>query len=332
MNRAGRLIESIASWDNVAEAYRKASRGKKTKPDVQFFAERFGEEAESLIYGIMSGSVRVGDYHYFRIFDPKERLICAASFRERVLHHAIMNVCHKYFERHFIYETYATRPYKGLYKALERGQEAARSRRWVAKFDFRKYFDSIDHEILKRSLERLFKDRLLLDLFGKIIDSYCVSPGKGVPIGNLTSQYFANYYLSGMDHYIKESLRVKYYCRYMDDFLIFDSDRSHLKGIVKAVEAFAKERLRLELKPVLISPVDAGVSFLGYKVYPNKLLLNRRSRNRLKDRLLSYNDYLESAEWSEAEYLNHITPVLSFARKAYTKSLRHSILENLSAI
>lgn len=330
MKRVGGLIEQIASLDNIAEAYRKASRGKRMKADVLIFAERFSEEAECIREGILSGRIAVGDYHYFRIFDPKERLICAASFRERVLHHAIMNVCHCYFERHFIYDTYATRPDKGLYKAIERGQRAARSRRWVAKLDFRKYFDSIDHDVLKNSLSRLFKDRKLLDLFSRIIDSYSVSSGKGLPIGNLTSQYFANYYLSGLDHYIKEKLLAKDYCRYMDDFLIFDDDKAHLKEIVNKVETFAGEILCLQLKPVLIVPVDAGISFLGYKLYPHKLLLNRRSRNRLKIHIISYQTYLEKGEWSEKEYMNHMIPVLSFAGKAYTKGLRHSMLDALN--
>jgi RNA-directed DNA polymerase len=145
---------------------------------------------------ILSGNVQTGNYRYFTIYDPKQRLICEAPFRQRVLHHALMNICHPFFEKVQIFGSYASRQGKGTYAALERAWYFNKRHLWFLKLDFRKYFDSLDHEILKNQLHRLFKDSDLLQIFERIIDSYCVEQNKGVPIGNLTSQYFANHYLA----------------------------------------------------------------------------------------------------------------------------------------
>lgn len=137
--------------------------------------------------------VSVGDYHYFKVFDPKERSICAAAFNERVLHHALMNVCHPIFERAQIFDSYASRIGKGTYAALDRASHFTKRYKWFLKLDFKKYFDSIQHGVVKSQLQRLFKDQELLNIFNSIIDTYEVAPSQGVPIGNLTSQYLVMY-------------------------------------------------------------------------------------------------------------------------------------------
>lgn len=326
MKRAGFLTEQIADTDNLLLAFYKASTGKKMKAEVRRFSSNLSSEIGSLRQEILEGNVRVGDYSYFHIRDPKPRLICAAAFRERVLHHALMNICHPYFERQFIETTYATRPGKGIYQALERTRKAAKRYDFVAKFDFRKYFDSIDHGLLKRKLRRIFKDTRLLAIFDAVIGSYCREEGKGLPIGNLTSQYFANYYLSGMDHYCKEVLGIGEYIRYMDDFLVFASSRTELDRWVEAVKEYARSQLLLELKPVVCIQVSEGIPFLGYRVFSQKILLNTRSKQRLRKKIRLYEGYVSAGQWSEQEYSEHILPLLAFARFAYTKGLRHSIL------
>lgn len=326
MKRAGYLTERIADTDNLLLAYYKASRGKRLKEATLRFSASLDEQVARLRAAVLSGTVDVGDYTYFRIHDPKERTICAAAFGERVLHHAIMNVCHPYFERQLIETTYATRPGKGIYQAIERAGRGLRRYGHVAKFDFRKYFDSIDHAILKAKLRRLFKDARLLGIFDTIIDSYSRSAGKGVPIGNLTSQYFANYYLSGLDHYVKEVLRAGEYVRYMDDFLLFASTREELEHSVRAVRRYASEELALTLKPVVSFASGSGVPFLGYTVYPHKVLLNGRSKRRLKTKLQEYDVLRKTGEWEEKSYMEHITPLLAFAGYGYTKCLRRRLL------
>lgn len=274
---------------------------------------------------IFRGTVQVGEYEYFYIEDPKLRLICAASFRERVLHHAIMNVCHPCFERNLIETTYATRPQKGIYKAIDRAKAAMRRYCYVAKFDFRKYFDSIPHDLLLASLGRMFKDKILLQIIADIIESYSKSDGRGIPIGNLTSQYFANYYLSGMDHWIKETLRVPEYLRYMDDFLVFADSYIEINDYVAQIKMFAEQKLKLALKPVVVAMTMCGIDFLGYRIYPNKILLTQRSKRRFVKKSKMYNYFKDNETWSELEYYEHITPLLSYALKGYTQGLRRTV-------
>lgn len=329
MKRAGFLIEKIADTDNILYAFYKARRGKQLKKEVILFSELLDENIQKLRTSILLGNVDVGNYTYFHINDPKPRKICAAAFHERVLHHSIMNVCHQYFEKNLIETTYATRPNKGIYQAIDRAKRASKKFNFVAKFDFKKYFDSIDHTILKQKLERMFKDKKLLDVFNQIIDSYETNENKGLPIGNLTSQYFANHYLSSMDHYIKENLKVKEYVRYMDDFLIFASDINELNNIIEKIIDFSSNNLLLKLKPIIKMQVTSGIPFLGYKIYPNKVLLNSRSKKRLVCKIVDCQKLLKKGDWSEKKYMEHIIPLMAFSRHAYTKGLRCEILKTV---
>lgn len=328
MKRTGNLIQQIADPDNLLLAFYKAFRGKRKDGEALRFQSRLEENVVLLSEEILSGEVSVGKYSYFYIEDPKLRLICAASFRERVLHHAIMNVCHHCFERNLIETTYATRPGKGIYKAIDRAKMAMRKYRYVAKFDFRKYFDSIDHGILNGKLERMFKDKTVLDIMSRIIASYSNSEGKGIPIGNLTSQYFANYYLSEMDHWIKETLHVPEYIRYMDDFLVFADSYSEIRKYIEQLRVFVKERLDLELKPVIVSDTLKGMDFLGYRIYAHKILLARRSKRRFVRKIRNYGDLLKMGIWNEQEYYEHITPLLAYAMRGYTQRLRRRCLRH----
>ena len=328
MRRTGNLTELIADTDNLLLAFYKAMRGNRKDSAALFFQRRMEDNVAALRSEILSGNVDVGKYEYFYIEDPKRRLICAASFKERVMHHAIMNVCHPYFERHLIETTYATRPKKGIYKAIDRAKSAMRQHTWVAKFDFRKYFDSIPHDILKEKLERLFKDKELLRIFTAIIESYSKTEGKGIPIGNLTSQYFANHYLSGMDHWIKETLRMPEYLRYMDDFLVFADSYEELEDDIAQIKQYAAERLHLTLKPVTVAKTEEGVGFLGYHIQAHKITLTQRSKVRFVRKSRMYDELFERGVWNEREYYEHITPLLSYAMKGYTKGLRRWCLRH----
>lgn len=326
MKRAGNLIQKIADTDNVMFAFYKAMRGKRMSREVLLFEKNFEENVLELRNEILSGDVSVGEYEYFYIEDPKLRLICAASFKERVLHHAIMNVCHQHFEKNLIETTYATRPEKGVYQAIDRARIAMRKYKYVAKFDFRKYFDSISHHILNKKLERLFKDKILLVMMSKIIGSYSKSEGRGIPIGNLTSQYFANYYLSEMDHWIKETLKIPEYIRYMDDFLVFSNDIDDIRNYINEINYFAISKLELTLKPVVMVLSENGMDFLGYRLYPHKLLLTQRGKKRFVKKNRDYTGLLNKGYWSEYDYYDHITPLLSYTLKSYSKGLRCKVI------
>lgn len=326
MKRAGQLMESIADLDNLYLAYYKASRGKRGKSDVVAFTKHIDENLQKIRRQLLSGDFDIGHYRYFSIFDPKKRLICAASFPERVLHHAIMNVCHPYFERNLIGDTFATRIGKGTYEAIGKAMKSMSRYQYVAKLDVRKYFDNISHEVLKAKLCKMFKDNLLLSLFEAIIDSYSTTEGKGVPIGNLTSQYFANYYLSEMDHYAKEKLKILMYLRYMDDILFFGDDKEIVKSQLNML-CLMIGPLGLKFKPPIVVKTEVGVSFLGYKIRRHRITLNVRSRNRLKQKLATYDAMFENGIWNEIEYNVHLQPLLAFAEKAYSKRLRRRLAD-----
>lgn len=207
MKRIGDLFEAVAEPDNLRLAFWKASRGKQHRPDQREYAARLEEEIEVLRRGLLQGDYPVGDYTRFTVYDPKERVICAAAFRERVLHHALMNVCEPLVDRWLVFDCYACRVGKGQAKAVRRAQAFAGEYPWFLKADIRKFFDSVPHDGLKALLRRKFKDGRLLGWFDRIIGTYETQPGRGLPIGNLTSQHFANLYLDPLDRFARETLR-----------------------------------------------------------------------------------------------------------------------------
>lgn len=327
MKRFGNLIEKIAELNNLYLAFNKACRGKQFKHEVLAFRENFDRNISLLREEILSGNVDVGNYHYFVIRDPKTRKICAAKFNERILHHAIMNVCHDIYDKRLVPFTFATRKGKGVYAALEQAQLACGKYRYTVKLDFRKYYDSIDHDVMKHILTNMFKDKVLLSIFNRIIDSYCVTTSKGLPIGNLTSQYFANTYLSSLDHYIKEALHAPIYIRYMDDLFLASDSREQLRLIVAEITRYSSEKLRLTLKPPIFRCSKDGQVFLGYRVLPHRLLLSGRSKKRFRSKLIDYHKKFISCEWNEQTLQEHIIPLMAFVNHARCEMFRRECMK-----
>ncbi len=333
MKRVASLFEGIADVDNLYMAYWKASKGKNGKEEVKRFRENIDYEILSLRRELLSDTLIVGDYHYFEINDPKQRLICAASFRERVLHHAIINVCGPYFEKFLIYDTYACIKGKGSHKAVERAQVFSLKNRYFLKLDIVKYFHSIDQAVLIRLIERKFKDIRLLRLLEKIIDSFEVTPGKGIPIGNLTSQYFANYYLGHLDHFIKEELCIKSYVRYMDDFIVWGNSKRELKEYFENIRKYLEGKLLLDIKETkCLNYTSSGVSFLGYRIFPHVIKLSKRSRSRFVMKFRSYEKLYLSGIWSEDELVRHMLPLVAFTEHADAKAFRKNVIERYGVV
>lgn len=325
MKRACNLLPLIAEPDNLRLAFWKARKGKSYSKGVQAYRENLGRNLSVLRSQILTGHVSVGHYHFFKIFDPKERQICAAAFSEQVLHHALMNVCHQYFERAQLFDSYASRKGKGTYAALERAKGYTRRYKYFLKLDVRKFFETIHHGVLKTQLARLFKDEAVLDIFYQIIDSYEAHSGRGVPIGNLTSQYFANHYLSGLDHFIKEQLRIKAYVRYMDDMVLWHDDKEALKQARQEITAYVEARLQCRLKPSLLNFSSRGLPFLGYIVLPYDVRLSLRSRRRFVKKLKALNEKYHSGEWPEAVCQRRVLPLLAFTRHANARAFRRKL-------
>lgn len=331
MKRAGDLYERIAEPENLRLAFIKAIRGKRGKADVIAYSTHLNDNLRLLREQLLAERVDVGHYHFFTVHDPKERVICAASFPERVLHHAIMNVCEPVLERYAIHDSYACRTGKGMHAAVMRAQAFTRAHTWYLKLDIRKYFDSIDQETVMSLLGRRIKDKTVLRLIQTILETYSVAPGRGLPIGNLLSQHLANFYLGHLDYWIKETQWIRGYVRYMDDFVLWSDDKATLKLHLDAIRAFLNTELNLTLKDnVQINRCDRGMPFLGYRVFPNRLDLGPRARQRFIRKLRGYEQEWATGEWSETDLARHMEALLSYVRFADTKSLRRRIIDRYS--
>jgi hypothetical protein len=328
MKRHGYLFERVASFDNLLLASEKALRGQKRKPAAARFFFNLEGELLQLQEELIEGTYQPLPYYVFEIFEPKRRQICAADLRDRVVHHAICNLIEPIFERRAIGDSFACRKGKGAHAAVARAQQLARRFDYFLQCDVSKYFASVDHEVLKRLLRRILKDERLLQLLDVIIDQPLPgsAPGKGMPIGSLTSQHFANLYLGELDHFVKERLRIKGYLRYMDDFLTFGDEKSALHETLAAEREFAREELRLELKEsaIVIAPVTEGISFLGFRIFPGMVRLSRdkwaRFRRRVREREAAY----IAGEIDEDELARTVSSMVGHILRADTLEARRN--------
>lgn len=326
MKKAKNLLVQIADIDNLRFAFWKASRGKRHSENVLFYQSDLDNNLLSLREDILSGEVKVGNYHYFKIYEPKERQICASAFSEQVLHHALMNICHQYFEKVQIFDSYASRKDKGTHKCIIRAKEYTLKYSFFLKLDVRKFFDSIHHQILKQQLSILFAEQKLLSIFYQIIDSYTSCLCRGLPIGNLTSQYFANHYLANFDHYIKENLQCKAYVRYMDDMVLWNNDKETLKKWRNLITNYVSENLFCDLKPSVLNYTCKGVPFLGYRIFSAYIRLLHKSKIRFIRKFRAIALDLSENKCGQKEYQRKILPLLSFILLANSKSFRKSVI------
>lgn len=285
LKRVGNLFEQVVSFENLLTAARLAMQGCGNTPAVCRFAYRLEPEILRLQEELESGTYRPGRYRYFQVFDPKQRLIAVAPFRDRVVHHAVVRILTPVYERCFIFDSYATRPGKGTHAAIRRARGFVRAYPWYLKADVEKYFDNVDHDILMAILARKIKDQRLLELVERIIRN--VPAAKGLPIGNLTSQFLANVYLDPFDHEIKDRLGIRGYVRYMDDFILFGRSRQGLLELRAYVDDYLRERLRLSLKinATWLNRSSHGLSFLGMRIFPRFIRIRPENRRRSLKRM-----------------------------------------------
>ncbi|MEP7342188.1 MAG: RNA-directed DNA polymerase [Acidobacteriota bacterium] len=304
MKRFGNLWPQVTAWENLVLAAKKAQRGKRYRDNVLEFNYSLEDELLTLQEELSNHTYCPGAYRTFQIVEPKKRMISAAPYRDRVVHHALCNVIVPLFEPSFIHHTYANRTGYGTHKALRQFAEYTRKYRYVLQCDIRQYFPSIDHRILKTALRRKLKCPSTLWLIDTIIDASneqepvnhyfadddLFTPGerrRGLPIGNLTSQFFANIYLSGFDHFVKEQLSGAQYVRYVDDFALFSDDRDLLCAARLEVEK-ALDGLRLKIHPVKSQLFETrkGPGFVGFRILPDRTRVRadnlRRGRRRLR--------------------------------------------------
>jgi retron-type reverse transcriptase len=282
----------IISIDNLLGAWREFSADKKKRQDVLLFSRDLLSNISCLHRDLADKTYRHGQYQAFKINDPKPRDIHKASVRDRLVHHALYRVLYYYFDQKFIYDSYSCRLGKGTHRAMNRfrdyGRKVSRNQTrttWVLKGDIRKFFANIDHRILFKILEKYIGDKEMLGLLEEIIGSFATSGRQevGLPLGNLTSQLLVNIYMNKFDHFVKRDLKIKYYIRYADDFVILSKDGKYLENLLPAIKNFLADNLKLKLHPdkVYIKTLASGVDFLGWVHFSHHRVLRTSTKRRM---------------------------------------------------
>ncbi|MCK5717948.1 MAG: RNA-directed DNA polymerase, partial [Thiomargarita sp.] len=330
MKRYGYLFEQVITFENLLLATQKASQGKKDKLRVAHFLFHLEKEILTLQEELQTGHWQPSDYYIFEIREPKPRRISATDFRDRVVHHAICHILDPIFEQQLIYDCWACRKGKGTHAAIKRAQYFSRRYPYFLKCDIRHYFQNIDHEILKQLLHKLIKDARLLKLLHQIIDHPLPGslPNKSIPIGNLTSQHFANLYLGKLDHELKEQQKVKGYVRYMDDMLLFAQNKNELHRLQHQLEDFISHKLALRLKPsaTILAPVSEGIPFLGFRIFPQLIRLNQHTLQRFRRRKRMYEHAYQCGKIDMATLSISVQSMIAHIQHANTRRLQQSLL------
>jgi retron-type reverse transcriptase len=347
MKRSGNIWGEVTDFSNLLLATKKAQRGKRFRENVLAFNYNLEAELFQLQAELQSKAYHPGAYRTFKIFEPKPRMISAAPYRDRIVHHALGNVIIPIFEPTFIGDSYANRVGFGSHRALRRCTKFARSSQYVLQCDISKYFPSIDHEILKLQLRRKIKCADILWLINTIIDGSNPQepvihyfPGDdlfmplerrhGLPIGNLTSQFFANIYLNGFDHFVKEQIKATKYLRYVDDFALFSDDKAFLEQAqIKIAEYLTDLRLKLHPAKNQISATKYGVSFVGFRILPDRIRVRNHNlhlvRKRLQQMLCDY----KNGKIDQDKISQSIESWIAHLKHGDTWRLRQNILNDL---
>lgn len=317
-------FDLIASVENLLAAWSEFVSGKRKKSDVQEFSHRLMDNLLELRTDLVSGTYKHGDYFAFKISDPKPRDIHKASVRDRLVHHALYRQLYPLFDRTWIANSYSCRNLKGTHRAMNRfrkfGYQVSKNHTrtcWVLKCDIRKFFASIDQERLIEIAAKYVKDARTTALIRNIVASFhSTAPGKGLPLGNLTSQLLVNVYMNEFDQFAKHGLKGHHYIRYADDFVFMSEDRQWLEGLIPQIAKFLEEKLSLKLHPgkVYIKTLVSGVDFLGWVHFKDHRVLRTASKRRMarnlaqdrrKERLQSYRGMLShgNAHSLSTEYL-----------------------------
>lgn len=343
MHKIRGLYEQIYDFENLHQAYLKARKGKRYRIEVMKFTNRLEENLIQIQNELMWKTYRVGKYREFFVHEPKKRLIMALPFRDRVVQWAIYRVLNPYLEKGFIQDSFACRVGFGTHKAVDRLQywlqymNRRHDRFYALKMDISKYFYRIDHDVLMDILCRRIGDNDLLWLLETIVrcehtkfgiplsdhefEGERVS-GLGMPIGNLTSQMFANLYLNELDQYAKQTMRVKRYLRYMDDVLILHEDKRYLWDLKEQLDKFITHRLHLRLNnKTMVRTVSQGVEFVGYRVWPTHRKLRKKTAKKMSRRMRYL---IRACQRGEASY-----DVVKTSLQSYIGMLQHANCYNL---
>lgn len=324
-------FDKYLTYEKLEEAHKLSQRGKTTKKEVILFNLKREEYLNWLYDQLKTGEYKHGGYRIFYVTVPKRRKVQVSRYIDRIVHRWIVdNFLKEYFMKDFIYHSYACIKNKGMHNAVLAVQNAMKhcQRTWgeyyILKMDVAKFFQNIDRKILVEILKKKVKDKKLLDLLDKII--YSSEGEKGLPIGNYTSQTFANIYLNEVDQYIKHELKCKYYFRYMDDSVILLKDKQEAIKVLNEIKKFLETHLELFLNSkTQIIKSKQGVNFCGYKVNENRLKIRDRGKRNLKSKIQKLEKMIEAGEISSTEAYKYITGHIGYINVANVKTLTNKL-------
>ncbi len=328
-------FEDIISVENLLEAWKEFAVGKKKRKDVQGFSLYLMDNIFDLHFDLANLAYKHSAYQAFRINDPKPRKIHKATVKDRVLQHAVFRALYSIFDKSFIADSYSCRDYKGTHKAVNRLRKFAfkvsqnnTQNCFVLQCDIKKFFDSIDHKILLALLKKKIQDEKLLWLLNEIISSFSVSPSIGLPLGNITSQLFANIYLNEFDQFIKHKLRLKYYIRYCDDFIVLSESEKFLENLISQVDSFLKDNLKLNLhyEKTKIKKYHQGIDFLGFVSFQHHRILRVKTKKRMFAKLKIKKEQLEAGEVSKISFNQTLQSYLGILKHCNGYNLRKSVV------
>ena len=324
MRRIGNVWPEVVSFDNLCAAAHRAARGKRTVRSTARFLDRLEPEVLQLQRELVAGSYRPGAAVTFFVHDPKRREITAAPFRDRVVHHALIDPLEPHFDRRMIANSLACRRGKGQHAALRQARKLVRRHDWFLKLDVRQFFPSLAHEVVLATLRRLIKDRRVLELC-KVIVRAGGTAGRGLPIGHLTSQWFANLVLDRLDHWACEQLRIEGYLRYMDDFVLFAAGKPRLRTAHAAVsEQLAELGLALKDTATVLAPARQGLPFLGFAIHRGTTRLRPDNLRRIRTRLRRRRKQFEQGQFDQQRLADCTRSVIAHLTHGNTLAWRRA--------
>lgn len=344
MKTYNKLYEKLCSYENLELAFMKARKNKTLKLYVIRFEKNLKQNLLQLQFELLTFSYRPQPLTPFIIRDPKTRKICKSIFRDRIIHHALVNILEPIFEPIFIHDSYAGRVGKGTLKAIERFDyfkrkvsyngkklKGIKDKNYVAgyclKADIKHYFDTVDYKVLMNIIERKIKDNTVLWLI-KIILANALGKNKGMPLGNLTSQFFANVYLNELDYFVKHKLKAKYYIRYVDDFVILHNSKEILEDYKSNINQFLKSSLKIELHPdkSKVIPLRQGINFLGFRNFYHYKLLRKTNIRKMQKKMKEFTKLYGAEQIDYDVVYDSFLGWFAYAKWANTYNLRKKII------
>ena len=326
MKRHGNLFEKITNIDNIILAYKRARKGKSWQNTIKIFESDLENNILKIQNSLLDKTFTTSEYTLKQIYEPKERTIYRLPFNpDRVVQHCIMNVLEPIWDNLFIYYSYSCRKGKGIHRASKRTMEFVRNtpNGYCLKMDISKFYPSIDHDILFDIIQQKIKCNDTLELLEDII--YSIPNSKNIPIGNFTSQWFGNLYMNELDQYLKHEYKIDHYVRYCDDFIMLHQDKKFLNILSEDIKEFLTNKLNLKLSKNRLFPISQGIDFVGYRHFPDYILVRKSTVKRVKQRMKNLPILLKENKITELQYQSSIASTMGWLQWANSHNLRQTL-------